>query len=128
MLFRSKILTIEFPDVTFLNLCGQLSLRESLMRLSECSRFWGIDSALLHFARLLKIPCESFWGPTNPATLLAKIPGLSEKIHYRPISCSPCIHVAETAPCCGRNLCIQGLFDPAEILVDVVMKNTSFYP
>jgi ADP-heptose:LPS heptosyltransferase len=115
-------------NVVFENLCGERALEDSLRVLAECTYFWGIDSALLHFARLMKVPAESFWGPTDPATLLAPVVGYSEKIHYRRIICSPCIHVAEEAPCGGRNLCMEGLFSENLVSTQEALANTTFLP
>jgi len=91
----------------YVNLCGKLPLPCSLAVLQRARRFVGIDSALLHAARLLGVPSISFWGPTNPANLLRSMDGLEEEIHYRPPICSPCLHVAETPPCQGDNVCMQ---------------------
>ena len=61
----------------------------------------------MHAARLLRVPCASFWGPTAPATRLRPVAGLDEVVHYRPPVCSPCVHVAETPPCQGDNVCMR---------------------
>ncbi|HTO06901.1 MAG TPA: glycosyltransferase family 9 protein [Myxococcota bacterium] len=89
------------------NLCGQLTLGESLGVLAHASRFFGIDSALVHAARALGVPSVSFFGPTDPATLLEPIEGYSETVHYRPPICSPCLHVAQVPPCKGENVCMR---------------------
>jgi ADP-heptose:LPS heptosyltransferase len=89
------------------NLCGELSLAESLGVLAHASRFFGIDSALVHAARALGVPSEAFFGPTDPATLLEPIEGYTETVHYRPPICSPCLHVAQTPPCKGDNVCMR---------------------
>ena len=73
--------------------------------------FWGIDSALLHYARLFGARCVSFWGPTSPTSLLKPMP-IVEEVHYGAIACSPCVHVAESPPCEGRNLCMTALLRP----------------
>jgi ADP-heptose:LPS heptosyltransferase len=99
------------------NLCGELPLASSLAVLVRARRFIGVDSALLHAARLLGVPGTSFWGPTSPATRLRPIAGLAEEIHYRPPVCSPCIHVAEEPPCKGDNVCMQLLSRDVEPLV-----------
>ncbi|HVP15437.1 MAG TPA: glycosyltransferase family 9 protein, partial [Terriglobales bacterium] len=88
------------------NLCGELALEDSLAVLARARGFVGIDSALLHAARLLGIPSVSFWGATAPVTRLRPIAGLEEIVHYRPPICSPCIHVAEEPPCKGDNVCM----------------------
>ena len=93
------------------NLCGTLPLEGSLLLLAGASEFWGIDSALIHYARLFGSHCVSFWGPTSPASLLKPAP-IREEVHYAAIPCSPCVHVAESPPCEGRNLCMTSLLRP----------------
>lgn len=99
-----------FQNIDFINCCGKKSLNESLLLLSTSNEFWGIDSSLNHYARLFKIKCVSFWGPTDPKSYLRPIPDLQEEIVYCKIPCSPCIHITETPPCMGDNVCIQNLF------------------
>ena len=94
-------------DFAYENRCGELSLPDSLARIAGAQRFLGIDSALIHAARALGVPSVSFFGPTDPATLLEPIEGYTEDIYYRPPICSPCLHVAQTPPCKGRNVCMQ---------------------
>jgi len=101
------------PQHRYENGCGALTLPESLAELAAASGYWGVDSALLHYARLFGLRCVSWWGPTDPRTLLRPNPGLEEEVVYRKIPCSPCVHVAEQPPCRGNNLCIQNLFKPA---------------
>jgi ADP-heptose:LPS heptosyltransferase len=103
------LLRKRMPGALFRNLCGSLHLTESLAYIDSSDEFWGIDSALLHYARLLGKKTVSFWGPTAPETRL-RDEELPAEIHYRKIPCSPCIHVAEAPPCRGNNLCIQALF------------------
>jgi hypothetical protein len=53
----------------------------------------------------------SFWGPTDPETLLKKYSFLkNEKIFYKKVYCSPCVHIVDEAPCKGNNICIENLF------------------
>jgi ADP-heptose:LPS heptosyltransferase len=92
------------------NKCGALSLRESLQLLARCEEFWGIDSSLLHCARLLGLRIKAFMGPTHPMRL-RPVPGLQEHIHYRRTVCSPCIHLVSKPPCHGNNICMKWLFD-----------------
>jgi ADP-heptose:LPS heptosyltransferase len=101
----------HFPGATFRNECGRLSLIESVSCIDASDAFWGIDSALLHYARLLGKNTVSFWGPTDPRTRLRDEPGLESEIYYHKVLCSPCIHVAEEPPCHGNNICIKAIFD-----------------
>lgn len=95
----------------FLNVCGKYRLIESIKIISEADYFVGIDSALLHYARLLSIQSHSYWGPTNPNTLLMPIEDYQEKVTYKKIPCSPCTHITEVPPCNGKAFCIKNLFE-----------------
>ena len=100
----------RFQNLELENACGTMTLAESVAHLSGASEFWGIDSGLLHFARIAGLRCVSYWGPTDPATRLRTTWSLDERIHYRKIACSPCVHTSESPPCRGDNRCIKGLF------------------
>jgi ADP-heptose:LPS heptosyltransferase len=103
------------------NDCGERSLAESVAEIAASDEFWGVDSGLLHYAWLLDTKSVSFWGPTDPRTRLRSTDRSQHEIYYRKVICSPCIHVAETPPCGGNNICIQGLFggegDPGGLVV-----------
>lgn len=103
-------LSATYPKMVFRNYCGRLSLMDSLKVLANASEYIGIDSALLHYARLLGVNCVSVWGPTDPKTRLKPCRGLRETVLYSKLSCSPCIHVTEVPPCNGAALCIERLF------------------
>lgn len=106
-------LITEFPQYVFRNYCGELSLGDSVAMLFTSSEFWGIDSGLLHLARIAGIRCVSYWGPTDPATRLRDTWEIDEVVNYRKIACSPCVHTSEEPPCNGDNRCIQGLWPSA---------------
>lgn len=97
----------SIPDFSSENRCGQLSLEESFACIASARQFIGIDSALLHAARALAIPTVSFFGPTDPVTLLEPIVDPVDLVYYRPPICSPCLHVTQTPPCKGRNVCME---------------------
>jgi ADP-heptose:LPS heptosyltransferase len=92
------------------DLSGTMTLRESLRVLAQCEEFWGIESSLLHYARLFGLRIKAFLGPTHPMRL-RPIEGLAETIYYRKTLCSPCIHLVSVPPCHGDNLCMKWLFD-----------------
>jgi ADP-heptose:LPS heptosyltransferase len=112
--FGNEIINIcknNFSNIEFINLAGRLNLQESVEKIYEMDEFWSIDSAMLHFARLMGIKTISFWGPTDPETLLKKYSFLkNEKIFYKKVYCSPCVHIVDEAPCKGNNICIENLF------------------
>ena len=95
------------PNFSYENKCGELSLEESFVSIAGARQFIGIDSSLLHAARALAVPTLSFFGPTDPATLLEPINSSVDLIYYRPPICSPCLHVTQTPPCKGLNVCME---------------------
>jgi ADP-heptose:LPS heptosyltransferase len=99
-----------FPQASFANRCGTMSLAGSVSCIDSSDEFWGIDSALLHYARLFGKKVVSFWGPTSPSMRIRILPGDESEYYYRHVPCSPCVHIAEEPPCRGRNACIEGLF------------------
>jgi ADP-heptose:LPS heptosyltransferase len=92
------------------NECGAHALSETIRRIGQSQRFLGIDSGLLHLARLLGKDTVSFWGPTDPGTRLMPRNSGEDLIFYNKVSCSPCVHFADTPPCQGKNLCISAIF------------------
>jgi ADP-heptose:LPS heptosyltransferase len=108
-------LRTEFPGLAFDNRCGISTLCQSVAVLAASAEFWGIDSSLLHLARIVGLPTVSYWGPTDPATRLRDTWQLPDEVHYRKIACSPCVHTSEEPPCRGDNRCIQGLFGAESI-------------
>ena len=81
-------------------------------RQAGMSELVTIDSSLLHFARLMGVKVTSYWGPTDPSTLLCPRDPALDVTHYSRISCSPCVHITATAPCKGNNLCMRFAVDP----------------
>lgn len=97
---------------TVLNQAGKTKLRESVQIVAAMDEVLCIDSALLHFSRLVGRRTVSFWGPTDPGTLVRPNTRGLDEIHYVRISCSPCVHHSHQAPCKGRNICMRLAVDP----------------
>jgi ADP-heptose:LPS heptosyltransferase len=92
------------------NLCGKLDIVQSAKMAARASAYYGIDSMLLHLARVLNVPTISIFGPTDPAVLLRPL-GQRERVAYAHLPCSPCIHVNETPPCQGVRTCMALALD-----------------
>jgi ADP-heptose:LPS heptosyltransferase len=108
------ILDVRFsPRVTVINQAGKTKLNESVQIVAAVNEILCIDSALLHFSRLLQRPTVSFWGPTDPSTLMRPSEPSFDEIHYVRIPCSPCVHHSLQAPCKGNNICMRLAVDPA---------------
>jgi len=105
---------MQFPQLKLINKAGELSLKESVALLLGYTEFWGIDSGLLHLARIGSLKTISFWGPTAPQTRLRSDWRTNDEVYYKKIACSPCVHVSEEPPCRGDNRCIQGLFSDSD--------------
>lgn len=96
-------------------LCGRMGIAQSAKVLASASRFFGIDSLLLHLARALGVPCLSVWGPSDPATRLR--PGSTDdQVLFAKLSCSPCIHVHETPPCQGARTCMPAALSATPVV------------
>ena len=95
------------PGVKTHNLAGLSTLAESVAWLQQMNLLFCIDSAMLHFGRLIGVTTISYWGPTSPATRLRPDMVPAEEVFYRPIPCSPCVHVTESPPCNGDSICMR---------------------
>jgi len=102
----------KFSNPSIFNHAGETSLRESVQILSTVHEQLCIDSALLHFGRLLGIKTVSYWGPTSPASLLRPWRNGQDEVHYVQLPCSPCVHLAQEAPCRGNNICMRLAVNP----------------
>ncbi len=94
---------------TVLNLCGRISLQETISLIGHASVFVSNDSALMHAAAAFRIPQIAVFGstvrefgffPQNPNAYVAEIPGLK---------CRPCTHI-------GRAECPEGHFHCMECI------------
>lgn len=72
-----------------INLCGKLSIRESLAVVSLSIGVISNDSAVVHMARAVKRPVVAIFGPTHPAFGFAPYPDEGVAI-TRNLPCSPC--------------------------------------
>ncbi len=103
---NSFILKYNFNTTRVLNIAGKYNFSEYYHYLSNNGKLMiSIDSAPLHIANKLKIPCVSLWGPINPLQRLSNI----ENTYYLKKSCSPCIHHTEFIPCGGNNICMKDM-------------------
>ncbi len=108
------LLEERFPGCAAIrNHAGKTSLRESVRILAAMDEVLCIDSALLHFSRLLGRRTVSFWGPTDPRTLMRPNLRDLDEVHYVKIPCSPCVHMSHQPPCKGQNICMRLAVDPA---------------
>jgi ADP-heptose:LPS heptosyltransferase len=108
----AKTIENAFPDISVANRAGKTILIESIQEISRMDELICIDSALMHYSRLMGVPTTSYWGPTDPASRLRPWPGGREEVHYFKLPCSPCVHLANTAPCRGNNICIRLAVNP----------------
>jgi len=108
----ARLLRAEIPGAGVEIHAGQ-PLEWSLRQMAELRVAVCVDSAMLHFARLLGTPTVSYWGPSDPETLLRPAAKPIDEIFYAGISCSPCVYTSLPAPCRGNNICMRLACDRA---------------
>lgn len=77
-----------------IDLCGQLSLRQSAFMTKTCSKLLTGDTGLMHIASCFETPIVSVWGNTVPDfgmyTYAPQNPGLYSIHEVAGLSCRPC--------------------------------------
>jgi len=86
------------------NLCGKLSLSESLALLSLVKGVISNDSAVVHMARAVKTPVVAVFGPTHPAFGFAPYPDEGVAVTLN-LPCSPCSLHGKTS--CTHRRCFN---------------------
>jgi len=72
-----------------LNLCGELSLKESLALISKCNLVISNDSAAVHMARAVRTKVLALFGPTHPAFGFAPFKDEGKALTLN-LPCCPC--------------------------------------
>jgi ADP-heptose:LPS heptosyltransferase len=107
-----QLLRAALPQLEVVNHAGTASLGDSVAVLSRSHLAFCIDSALLHFSRLLGVPTISYWGPSEPRILMRPSPYIQDEVHYVKLPCSPCVHMSDRVPCGGDNICMRLAVNP----------------
>ncbi|ADY72894.1 glycosyl transferase family 9 [Desulfurobacterium thermolithotrophum DSM 11699] len=98
-----------------INLCGKLSIRESLSVLSLSRGVISNDSAVVHMARAVKKPVIAIFGPTHPAFGFAPYEDEGKAI-TRNLPCSPCSLHGKTK--CKERKCFE--IPPSKIVSEFI--------
>ena len=117
------IASLPYDSSRVVSLAGQTSLGELLALIESCRLFISNDSGPLHLAAAIGTPVTAFFGPETPQ-LYGPV-GSNSLVLYQELYCSPCLNVfnVKTAPCSGRNLCMQGI-----MVDDVITGMRSRFP
>lgn len=86
------------------NLCGELSIQDSLALMSRMNFVVGVDSGNLHMAASLNIPVIGIYGPMSPAKWKAY--GDTHTALYSDRSCVPC---GLSKKCTIDNQCLKDI-------------------
>lgn len=81
-------LVSQFPDGAVRSVCGELSLRESMAVIAQCSGAITADSGLGHIAANLGLPTVSFFGAGDPGVTAPL--GRRAEVIFEGVHCSPC--------------------------------------
>ncbi len=85
------------------------TMRQTAALIERCALFVSNDSALMHTAAALDVPCVVVFGPTNPRWVHPY--GTEHRIVRRDLPCSPCFYYSARPLTCSRGdfACIQGV-------------------
>lgn len=108
--FTSQVFSryLNNDRVEVINFAGAKPLGNIVNHFAEVlDEYYGVDTSLIHYIRLLGIKSNSFWGPTSPFNYLRAFEGINEKTYYLNVPCSPCVHFVRNPPCKGNNICME---------------------
>ncbi len=85
------------------------TMRQTAALIEHCDLFVSNDSALMHTAAAMKVPCVVIFGPTNPKWVHPY--GTPYRIVRLDLDCSPCFYYSARPLCCrkGGFPCISDL-------------------
>ena len=85
------------------------TMRQTAALIERCALFVSNDSALMHTAAAMKVPCVVVFGPTNPKWVHPY--GTRYRIVRRGLPCSPCFYYSAKPLSCalGNFACIEGI-------------------
>jgi heptosyltransferase II len=86
------------------NLCGALTLADSIALIAQAHGVVTADTSLMHIASAYRRPTVALFGPTDPRR--AAVPAARTRIEWLQLECSPC----DDRICrFGHNDCMNGL-------------------
>ena len=108
------------------NFAGRTSLGGlfALLRRADC--LLTNDSGPLHFGAALGTPTVGLFGPVHPDHYGRMGDPAKTVIFYRPMVCSPCVHLTKAPPCGGKNDCMR-LIQPDQVgaaCLDLLRRST----
>ena len=91
------------------------TMRQSAALIERCDLFISNDSALMHTAAALRVPCTVIFGPTNPKWVYPW--GTRYRIVRLDLPCSPCFYYSARPLTCSRGdfACIDKI-EVAEVM------------
>ena len=85
------------------------TMRQTAALIEKCALFVSNDSALMHTAAAMKVPCVVIFGPTNPKWVYPY--GTNYRLVRRDLPCSPCFYYSARPLTCVRGdfACVEGI-------------------
>jgi len=108
---------VEFmkkTDAKPIDAVGKTSISRLVSLVKNCHVLVAGDSAPMHIAAAIGIPCVALFGPTDPDRHLP--PAEHQKVLYKNIKCSPCYK-----PTCSRDIKCMTSIKPEEVF-DTLME------
>ncbi|MFM7631085.1 MAG: glycosyltransferase family 9 protein [Alphaproteobacteria bacterium] len=91
---------------TIINTAGVFTLAEFLAVVANTRMIVANDTGPMHIALALNVKTLALFGPTHPRQYTMKLQQNFYPI-YKSVYCSPCVHIFDTAPCNGHNVCMK---------------------
>ena len=106
------------------DLRGKTTIPEAIKIIRGSEYVISADSAFMHIASAVEIPCISVFGPTSPERLSPKGPGKCRVIK-KDICCSPCYKEIYIPKCINPeyNLCMKWSLDDIKKELDLFDRN-----
>lgn len=102
---------------TMCHLVSGTAFRQTAALIRRCSLFVSNDSALMHTAAALQVPCVTIFGPTSPARVQPyRAP---HRVVRAGLPCSPCFYYSPRPLTCHAHLDFQCIRD---VSVDMVCR------
>ncbi len=110
-------------DIMPIDMCGKLSIPETMSLVKNMDMVIGIDSGIIHMAAALKIPSILLHGPTS----LVRWKPRSEKclVLSRKFTCSPCCLQSGSKKYCKNKVSECMEFLTPNIVTDAICKKLS---
>ncbi len=99
-------IVVGIENEKIVNAAGLFTLAEFLNVVAHTRMIVANDTGPMHIALALGVKTLALFGATHPRQYTMKLQQNFYPI-YKSVYCSPCVHIFDTAPCNGNNVCMK---------------------